>query len=159
MCGIAAHMLARSRQADETKKICVNPLNPRHPCSINPYTKRRKHMYSSNVLNNRYWTRMVKIVLSALTTLLMATAVLAAAPVGQVIWLRSVATDRFVSADQNRGSFAPLVADRASVGGWEQFQIVDAGGGFIALRALSNGRYVSSDNKRAKVPLGADRPP
>src|SRR5262245_10246235 len=114
-------------------------------------------MYSSKILNNQYWTRMVRIVLSALTTLMMATAVLAAAPVGQVIWLRSVATDRFVSADQNRGSFAPLVADRASVGGWEQFQIVDAGGGFIALRAVSNGRYVSADINRANVPLVADR--
>ena len=106
-------------------------------------------MYSSNILNNQYWTRMVRIVLLALTTLMMATAALAAAPVGQTIWLRSVATDLFVSADQNRGAFAPLVADRTSVGGWEQFQIVDAGGGFIALRAVSNGRYVSADTNRA----------
>jgi hypothetical protein len=26
--------------ADKTKKIGVNPLYPRHPCSINPYTDR-----------------------------------------------------------------------------------------------------------------------
>src|SRR5262245_13427111 len=114
-------------------------------------------MYNSDILNNQYWTRMVRIVLVALTTLMMATAAMAAAPVGQVIWLRSVATGLYVSADQNRGAFAPLVADRPSAGGWEQFQIVDAGGGFIALRAVSNGMYVSADTNRANAPLVADR--
>ena len=114
-------------------------------------------MYSSNILNNQYWTRMVRMVLLVLTTLMMATAAMAAAPVGQTIWLRAVSTGLFVSADQNRGSFAPLVADRTSVAGWEQFQIVDAGGGFIALRAVSNGRFVSADTNRANVPLVADR--
>jgi hypothetical protein len=32
----AIHTLARSRQADKTQKICVNPLYPRHPLSMNP---------------------------------------------------------------------------------------------------------------------------
>jgi hypothetical protein len=54
----------------------------------------------------------------------------AAAPVGQTIWIRAAANGLFVSADQNRGAWAPLVADRPSVQAWEQFTVVDAGGGF-----------------------------
>jgi hypothetical protein len=82
----------------------------------------------------------------------------AAAPIGQTIWIRSSGTTRFVSADQARGAWAPLVADRTSVGGWEQFQVIDAGGGFIALRSVGNGRFVSADlNRGAWAPLVADR--
>ena len=35
--------------------------------------------------------------------------------------LRGRATNRFVSADLNRGAFAPLVCDRQAAGMWEQF--------------------------------------
>jgi beta-glucanase (GH16 family) len=81
-----------------------------------------------------------------------------AAPIGQTIWLRAVSTGSFVSADQNRGAFAPLVADRPSVGGWELFDVFDAGGGFVALRAVGTGRFVSADQSRgAFAPLVADR--
>jgi hypothetical protein len=117
-------------------------------------------MHSSNVLDNRRPARMVvmvRIVLFTLIALMTATAALSAAPVGQTIWLRAVSTGLYVSADQNRGAFAPLVADRTAVAGWEQFQIVDAGGGFIALRAVSSGMYVSADTNRANAPLVADR--
>ena len=37
------------------------------------------------------------------------------------ITLRGRATTRFVSADLNRGAFAPLVSDRLGAGAWEQF--------------------------------------
>jgi len=83
----------------------------------------------------------------------------AAPPVGQTIWIKASATGRFVSADQNRGAVAPLVADRTAMTGWEQFQVVDVGGGFIALRAMGTGRFVSADtNLGAWAPLVADRP-
>ncbi|HEY1017224.1 MAG TPA: coagulation factor 5/8 type domain-containing protein [Herpetosiphonaceae bacterium] len=81
----------------------------------------------------------------------------AAAPVGQTIWLQAVSSNKYVAADSNRGATAPLVADRDSAGGWEQFQVVDAGGGFIALRALANGKYVSADQNLANTPLVANR--
>jgi beta-glucanase (GH16 family) len=68
-----------------------------------------------------------------------------AAPVGQTIWLKACSTQQFVSADQNLGATAPLVANRATVQGWEQFQVVDAGGGTVALRATGSGLYVSAD--------------
>src|SRR6185503_1854356 len=35
--------------------------------------------------------------------------------------LRGRATNRFVSADLNRGTFAPLVSDRGAAGAWEEF--------------------------------------
>ena len=83
----------------------------------------------------------------------------AAAPVGQTIWIRATSTGLFVSADQSRGTWAPLVADRSSVDAWEQFQVIDAGGGFIAFRAIGTGMFVSADQARAAfAPLVADRP-
>ena len=99
-----------------------------------------------------------KIFLLLLTTWLSTVTAQAAAPVGQTIWIRATANGLFVSADQNRGTWAPLVADRASVDAWEQFQVIDAGGGFIAFRAIGTGLFVSADQARAAfAPLVADR--
>ncbi|MBZ4415358.1 family 16 glycosylhydrolase [Myxococcus sp. RHSTA-1-4] len=67
-----------------------------------------------------------------------------AAPIGQRISLKACSTQKFVSADQNLTNTA-LVADRATVQDWEEFQVVDAGGGLIALRAVYSDRYVSAD--------------
>ena len=99
-----------------------------------------------------------RTLLLVLTTVLLITTVKAAAPVGQTIWIRASATGLIVSADQNRGTWAPLVADRATADAWEQFQVVDAGGGFIAFRAIGTGLFVSADQARgAFAPLVADR--
>jgi hypothetical protein len=99
-----------------------------------------------------------RILFLVLTILLLTTTSRAAAPVGQTIWIRASATGLFVSADQNRGTWAPLVADRSSVDAWEQFQVVDAGGGFIAFRAIGTGLFVSADQNRGTfAPLVADR--
>src|SRR4029079_14333934 len=99
-----------------------------------------------------------RILFLVLTILLLTITAQAAAPVGQTIWIRASATGLFVSADQKRGTWAPLVADRSSVDAWEQFQVVDAGGGFIAFRAIGTGLFVSADQARAAfAPLVADR--
>ena len=100
-----------------------------------------------------------KMLFLILTTLLLALTANAAAPVGQTIWIRASATGLFVSADQARGTFAPLVADRSTTDAWEQFQVVDAGGGFIAFRSIGTGLFVSADQNRGTwAPLVADRP-
>ncbi|HEX5082921.1 MAG TPA: hypothetical protein VFY40_12820, partial [Blastocatellia bacterium] len=115
-------------------------------------------MFNTSYLNKRQGLRTTQTLLLALTTIMLTIAASAAAPVGQTIWIRSSGTNKFVSADQNRGAFAPLVADRTAVGGWEQFQVVDAGGGFIALRSIGTGKYVSADlNRGSYAPLVADR--
>ena len=101
---------------------------------------------------------MAKIMFLLLITLLLTITAQAAAPVGQTIWIRASANGLFVSADQNRGTWAPLVADRSSVDAWEQFQVVDAGGGFIAFRSIGTGLFVSADQNRGTfAPLVADR--
>jgi len=98
------------------------------------------------------------ILLLVFTTLFLNFSAQAAAPVGQTIWIRAAATNLFVSADQNRGTFAPLVADRSTVDAWEQFQVVDAGSGFIAFKSIGTGLFVSADQARAAyAPLVADR--
>ena len=100
---------------------------------------------------------MARILFLVLTIVLFTITAQAAAPVGQTIWIRASATGLFVSADQNRGTWAPLVADRSTTGAWEQFQVVDAGGGFIAFRAIGTGLFVSADQNRGNA-LVADRP-
>ena len=115
-------------------------------------------MSNTSLSSNGYRSRTMKTLFLALGAIMMATIASAAPPIGQTIWIRSSGTTRFVSADQARGAFAPLVADRTTVGGWEQFQVIDAGGGFIALRSIGNGRFVSADlNRGAWAPLVADR--
>jgi hypothetical protein len=48
-----------------------------------------------------------------------------------------------------------LVATAGTVQGWEQFDIVDAGGGWVGLRSHKNGKYVSANmndgNKRLEA--------
>ncbi|RKH42128.1 family 16 glycosylhydrolase [Corallococcus sicarius] len=67
------------------------------------------------------------------------------APLGQTVWLKACATQKFVSADRNLNTTAPLVANRDSAQGWEQFQVADAGNDFISLRVSETGLYVSAD--------------
>ncbi|HWF87656.1 MAG TPA: glycoside hydrolase family 16 protein [Pyrinomonadaceae bacterium] len=103
-------------------------------------------------------SHVTKMLYLILITLLLTLTAQAAAPVGQTIWIRASATGLFVSADQNRGTFAPLVADRSTTDAWEQFQVVDAGGGFIAFRSIGTGLFVSADQNRGTwAPLVADR--
>ncbi|MEU1686137.1 GH25 family lysozyme [Micromonospora sp. NPDC005707] len=95
--------------------------------------------YSQNVFNGDY---------AALTRLTGAPA--AAAPIA----IRARANNRYVVAE-NAGA-KPLIANRTSVGLWEQFDLVDAGGGFVAIRARANGRYVTAESAGSQ-PLIANR--
>ncbi len=52
------------------------------------------------------------------------------------------ANGRYVSA-AGAGS-QPLIPNRTAIGPWEQFDQIDVGGGYIALRSLANGRYVTA---------------
>ena len=116
-------------------------------------------MAKPNSSNSKISSHTTKILFLILTSLFLTVAAQAAAPVGQTIWIRASANGLFVSADQNRGTWAPLVADRSAVDAWEQFQVVDAGGGFIAFRSIGTGLLVSADQARAAfAPLVADRP-
>src|SRR5688572_5123314 len=108
-------------------------------------------------LHNHCCSATLKIFLLTLITMIAAISAQAAAPVGQTIWMRSSATGRFVSADINRGAFAPLVADRTTVGAFERFQVVDAGGGLVAFRSVGTGLFVSADlNRGPWAPLVAE---
>jgi len=66
----------------------------------------------------------------------------ASGPPGNVS-LRASANNTFVSAE-NAGA-SPLVANRATVGTWEQFHVVDNGDGTISLQAAINGLFVTAD--------------
>src|SRR5690242_13660833 len=102
-------------------------------------------MVKPNKSSGRALSRAAKVSFLFSTVVLWMVTAQAAAPVGQTIWIRASATGLFVSADQNRGTWAPLVADRSTTSAWEQFQVVDAGGGFIAFRSVGTGLFVSAD--------------
>ena len=70
--------------------------------------------------------------------------VLSSVSPGQIVSLRARANNLYVTAD-NAGA-APLIANRTAIGGWEQFDLLDAGGGKVALRARANGLIVCADN-------------
>jgi len=73
-----------------------------------------------------------------------------AGPAATTKSLRAGVNKRFVCAEQ--AGARPLIANRPTIGGWEQFDVVDIGGGLIALRSHANGRYVSAD-KAGAAPL------
>ncbi|MFF5289351.1 hypothetical protein [Paractinoplanes globisporus] len=75
-------------------------------------------------------------------------------PSTTVISLRSRANNLYVCAD-NAGA-SPLIANRTTIGAWEQFDLLDAGGGNVALRAHANGQIVCADNAGVS-PLIANR--
>jgi hypothetical protein len=73
---------------------------------------------------------------------------IAAVP-GDTIALKAYVNGKIVTAED--GGSSPLIANRDHVGSWEKFQIVDAGNGKIALKALVNNKYVTAAN--ATTPL------
>jgi hypothetical protein len=73
---------------------------------------------------------------------------------GSAISLRSKANNLFVTAPSGT---APLVASGSSAGTNERFERVDLGNGLIALKAATNGQFVSAEGAGAQ-PLIANRP-
>ena len=63
---------------------------------------------------------------------------------------------KYVSADPLQANTG-LVANRSSAASWETFQLIDLGGGSIALRAQSSMSYVSADLATWGSPLVANR--
>ena len=72
-------------------------------------------MSNTSLFSNQYGSRTLKTLFLALITMMTAMVATAAPPIGQTIWIRSSGTNLFVSADQARGAWAPLVADRTGV--------------------------------------------
>jgi glucose/arabinose dehydrogenase len=73
---------------------------------------------------------------------------------GTLVSLRALANDQYVSAAS--AGTQPLIANRAAIGQWEQFDLVSLGGANVALRSRANGLYVCADNAGAD-PLIANR--
>src|SRR5579859_371700 len=78
----------------------------------------------------------------------------ASAPIGQTIWLQATNNNNYVSARIDQSN-TPLEALVTQVQAWEQFDVVDAGNGLIALRAHANNNYVSARIDQTNSPLQA----
>ncbi|BDI32097.1 hypothetical protein CCAX7_41480 [Capsulimonas corticalis] len=68
---------------------------------------------------------------------------------GTVVSFQATVNSKYVCAD-NAGA-NPLIANRSSVGAWEQFRVVDMGNNNIALLSLADNLYVSADNAGASA--------
>jgi glucose/arabinose dehydrogenase len=67
--------------------------------------------------------------------------------------LKALANNQFVSA---ANATTALIADKATAGATERFDVVDLGGGNVALRSRANNQYVTAENAGAD-PLIANR--
>jgi beta-glucanase (GH16 family) len=67
------------------------------------------------------------------------------APIGSTVALRGN-NNLFVSSENGT---APMWCNRSTAQAWEQFTVVDAGGGKVALRSMN--KYVSSENGTAAI--------
>ncbi|HVU70774.1 MAG TPA: hypothetical protein VHD63_26855 [Ktedonobacteraceae bacterium] len=76
------------------------------------------------------------------------------APVGQTIWLQTTNNNNYVSTRTDQTN-APLQASITQVQAWEEYDVVDAGGGLIALRSHANNNYVSVRIDQTNAPLQA----
>jgi hypothetical protein len=74
---------------------------------------------------------------------------------GNTVALRAKANDNFVAAEASTAG-VPVRARSGSVGGWEKFEIVDAGSGWVGLKAKANNKYLSANLNLADKPLVAD---
>jgi beta-glucanase (GH16 family) len=71
------------------------------------------------------------------------------APIGQTIAMRG-SNNQYVSGENGT---LPMRCNRATAQAWEQFLVVDAGGGLVALRSMN--KYVSSGNGTAAMTANA----
>jgi|GEM_PF-2238036 len=63
-------------------------------------------------------------------------------PLNKIVSFRALANNQYVCADIAGAN--PLIANRTSVGPWEQFLVEDAGGGNVYLKSQANGKYVTA---------------
>ena len=75
------------------------------------------------------------------------------APIGQTIWLKAY-NGLYASARIDQTN-SPLNASASQVQAWEEYRVVDAGNGLIALQAVANGEYVSARLDQGNTPLDA----
>jgi hypothetical protein len=74
-------------------------------------------------------------------------------PVVDGATLKALVNNQFVSAPN---ATTALIANKATAGATERFDVIDLGGGNIALRSRANGMYVAAENAGA-APLIANR--
>ena len=101
--------------------------------------------------SGEYWIPATTPLILALSKAMALYSSASSAPVGQTIWLKA-SNDSYVSAWQSDPN-TPLEARSLHVQAWEEFQVIDAGEGYIALKANANGNYVSARNDTTNTPL------
>lgn len=69
-------------------------------------------------------------------------------PTGDLIYIRSAANGRFVTAASSSSS---LIADSTAVGAGQLFRVEDLGWGVLALRSYANNLYVAAENGGASA--------
>ena len=76
-------------------------------------------------------------------------------PIGKTIWLKAIINSSYVSARIDHAD-APLEAMSQLVNTWEEFDVIDAGSGYIMLRSRADGDYVCAQFNETNGPLKAN---
>ncbi|MBV9713722.1 MAG: hypothetical protein JO011_22720, partial [Ktedonobacteraceae bacterium] len=71
------------------------------------------------------------------------------------IWLKAIINSSYVSARIDHAD-APLEAMSQLVNTWEEFDVIDAGSGYIMLRSRADGDYVCAQFNETNGPLKAN---
>ena len=103
--------------------------------------------------SGEYWIPATTPLILALSKAMSIFSSATTAPVGQTIWLKA-SNGSYVSAWQSDTN-TPLEARSPHIQAWEEFQVVDAEGGYIALKAMANGKYVCTQTSTINAPLQA----
>ena len=108
--------------------------------------------YNVNTINQRLYFNTGKLVYSTITCgNNVPEQTIEEVPIGKFISLQKSGGDRkFIRADRDNNR---LLTDRTVVKGWEKFLVEKHPKGGIALRAVSNGKYVYVHNKRTEAAL------
>jgi hypothetical protein len=72
---------------------------------------------------------------------------------GKTVGLKAIVSGKFASARQEDAG--TVKASATAEGTWEQFELVDAGGGLVALKSKMNNLFVAAEAGTANVPLKA----
>ncbi|MBV9614096.1 MAG: hypothetical protein JO031_01415 [Ktedonobacteraceae bacterium] len=76
-------------------------------------------------------------------------------PIGKTIWLKAIINSSYVSTRIDHTD-ARLDAMSQSVNTWEEFDVIDAGSGYIMLRSRADGDYVCAQFNETNGPLKAN---
>jgi beta-glucosidase len=125
-------------------RVALNPGQTQH---VTVTLDARGFQYWNNGWTNATGTHTISVGSSSRDVRLTGHVTIGQSTTPTVISLRAHANGSYVCADSAGAD--PLIANRAAIGSWETFDVLDAGNGNIALRSHANNDIVTAENAGA----------